>query len=190
MALSFLSKRAKKRDQIVAIDLGTRTTKAVCLQRKGDHYSLVSYVIKDAPAFEKKLSPQVLGEHLKSVMQALDVKAKQVMLVVGVNDALIRHAEMPQVAVSDMRALLKANAKNYLQQELPEHIFDCQILPPRTTAAPVSNGSDTAKAPARYRVLVGGSKRALLTDLQTAVKQAGLSCSEIVPGVVSSVNAF
>ena len=36
MALPFFSSGTKKRDQIVAIDLGGRTTKAVHLQRDGD----------------------------------------------------------------------------------------------------------------------------------------------------------
>ncbi|MBI3415403.1 MAG: pilus assembly protein PilM [Verrucomicrobia bacterium] len=171
----------------MAIDLGSRTTKAVCLQRKGDGYALASFVVKDAPAYEKQLSPQVLGEHLKSVMQALDVKARQVILVVGVNDALIRHAELPQVTITDMRAMLKINSKNYLQQELPDHVFDCQILPPRTTAP---GAPEAAKPSPRHRVLVGAAKRSLVRDLQAATKQIGLACSEIVPGVVAPVNAF
>lgn len=187
MALPFLSNRAKKRDQIVAIDLGSRTTKAVCLQRKGDRYTLASFVVKDAPAYDKKLSPQVLGEHLQSVMKALEVKARKIILVVGVNDALIRHAELPQVTVMDMRTLLKINSKNYLQQELPDHVFDCQILPPRMVA---SSAPEASKSAPRHRVLVGAAKRQLITDLQAAAKLAGLTCSEIVPGVVAPVNAF
>ena len=187
MPLPFLSNRVKKRDQIVAIDLGARMTKAVCLQRKGDRYALASFVVKEAPACEKKLSPPMLGEHLKSVLQALEVKPRQVILVVGVNDALIRHAEMPQVMVSDMRSLLKVNSKNYLQQELLDHVFDCQILPPRVSA---TTAPDSAKGPARYRVLVGGAKRTMITELQAAAKLAGVTCSEILPGVIGPVNAF
>ena len=131
MAVPFLNQKPKKRDQIVAIDLGTRTTKAVSLQRKGEGYSFVNFVLLDAPVFEKKLSPELLGEHLKNVMQSLGAKTRQVILGVGVNDALLRHAELPQVPVSDMRMMLKFNAKNYLQQDFPDYVFDCQILVPQ-----------------------------------------------------------
>src|SRR5947207_13704488 len=134
MALPFLNNHSRRRDQIVAVDLGTRTTKAIYLQRKGESYTLANFTLQDAPAHEKKLSPEVLAEHLKSVVQALSARTKSLILVIGVNDSLLRHAELPQVPVSDMRTMLKFNAKNYLQQDLTEYVFDCHILPPRVNA--------------------------------------------------------
>src|SRR5260221_2314024 len=117
MALPFFNSRTKKRDQMLAIDLGGRTTKAVHLQRKGDAFALLRYVLLDAPIYEKTLSVDLLGEHLKAVIQALDAKTKLITLAVGVNDSIMRHAEMPQVPVGDMRQILKNNTKNYLQQD-------------------------------------------------------------------------
>jgi len=43
MALPFLNGTAKKRDQVLSIDLGGRTTKAVHLQRKSDGFVLSRY---------------------------------------------------------------------------------------------------------------------------------------------------
>ena len=76
---------SKRRDQIVAVDLGTRTTKAVYLQRKGERFSLSNFTLHDAPVYEKKLSPEMLAEHLKSVMRSLGARTKQMVLVIGVN---------------------------------------------------------------------------------------------------------
>ncbi len=67
MALPFLNGQSKKRDQIIAIDLGGRSTKAVHLQRKGDSYSLLRYCVMDAPIYEKNLSVELLADHLKAV---------------------------------------------------------------------------------------------------------------------------
>src|SRR5438445_349209 len=61
MALPFLSGQAKQLEQIISIDLGARTTKAVHLQRKREGLNFLSYALQDAPAYEKGLSPQVLG---------------------------------------------------------------------------------------------------------------------------------
>jgi len=67
MALPFFNGQSKKRDQIIAIDLGGRSTKAVHLQRRGDAYTLLRYCIMDAPIYEKNLSVSLLADHLKAV---------------------------------------------------------------------------------------------------------------------------
>src|ERR1700722_154661 len=131
MALPFLNGQSKKRDQIIAIDLGGRSTKAIHLQRRGDVYTLLHYCVVDAPIYEKSLSVDVLTEHLKAVHQALDTKTKFVSLSVSVNDSIVRQTELPQIPLDDMRQILKNNTKNYLQQDLPGHTVDCYFIPNR-----------------------------------------------------------
>src|SRR5260221_4320411 len=131
MALPFFNNAGKKRDQMVAVDLGGRTTKAVHLQRKGESFVLSRYALLDAPIYEKNLSADLLGEHLKNVCQTLDAKTKMMTLAIGVSDAIVRHAELPLMPVRDMRQVLKNNTKNYLQQDLPGHLFDCYLIPMR-----------------------------------------------------------
>jgi type IV pilus assembly protein PilM len=185
MALPFLSSQAKQLDQIIAIDLGVRTTKAVHLQRKGERLSFLSYALQDAPAYEKNLSPQLLGEHLEAINQGLGSRSKQVVLAVGAGDSLLRHAEMPSVPVADMRIMLKYNSKNYLQQDLLDHVFDCYVIPARASAKP-----EIPKAGQKSTVLVGGAKRQLVDDLQTAARNAGLIPERIVPSLIGPPNAF
>ena len=170
MALPFLSSQAKRLEQIISIDLGARTTKAVHLQRKREGLNFLSYVLQDAPAYEKGLSPQLLGEHLGAVSQALGGRTKQVVLAVGVGDSLVRHAELPMIPVSDMRTMLK---------------FNCYIIPPRPGAKP-----EAPKAGQKCKTLVGGAKKQLIDDLQAAAKSAGLSPEQIVPCLIGPPNAF
>jgi type IV pilus assembly protein PilM len=185
MALSFLSAQPKRRSQIVAIDLGTRTTKAVALQRRGQSFELLRYAIQDAPTRDQAPSVQALSDHLKSLHQALDTRAKEVVLIAGVNDTLLRHADVPMMPLADMRQMLRFSSKNYLQQDLPDHFFDCYILPPRGGTGATEAGKGT-----KCRVLVGGAKKQFLDQLQEAAKSAGLIPDQITPNLVGPPNAF
>lgn len=189
MALSLLSRTAKRRDQVVVVDLGTRATKAVFLQRKGAGFSLTDFVVQDAPVYERGLSADLLGPHLKSVMQSLRTRQKQVTLVLGVADCMVRQVEMPLVPVSDMRTMLQLNSKNYLQQDLKEHAFDCFILPPKDEPEK-DGGNGPTRGALKARVIVAGAKRALIDELQKAAKHAGLVAEQLVPAMVGPVNAF
>ena len=189
MALPFLNGTAKKRDQLLSIDLGGRTTKAVHLQRKADGFILSRYALLDAPIYERNLSADLLGEHLKAVVESLEAKTRSVSIAIGVSDSLVRHADLPQMPVGDMRQILKNNSKNYLQQDLPGHVFDCFIIPPRPTqklAEKAKVGSGSPKS----RVLVAGAKKQLIDEMQTAVKSNGFSPETILPGLIGPVNAF
>jgi len=190
MALPFLNSQSKKRDQIIAIDLGGRSTKAIHLQRKGDSYSLLSYCVMDAPIYEKNLSIDLLAEHLKAVYQTMGAKTKLVSLAIGVNDSIVRQTELPQIPVADMRQILRNNTKNYLQQDLPAHSFDCFFIPNRTATGAADAAKAGPAASQKLKVLVGGAKTQLTNDLQSAVRQANLQADQVVPGLIGPVNAF
>jgi type IV pilus assembly protein PilM len=191
MALPFLNGFGrKKRTQMISVDLGARTTKAVLLEQRGENWALSHYALLDAPIFDKKISPELLAEHLKSVVQALETEAKHVTLSVGLDDAVVRQVDLPQIPIDEMRLVLKNNTKAYLQQDLPGHVFDCYVFPPRPASAnkPVET-TKTAGIP-KSKVLVTGAKQQLIGDFQTAIKEAGLTADHIIPGFVGPVNAF
>lgn len=190
MALPFFDPASKKRpDRMLAVDLGSRITKAVQMQHRGDGYALNGFAILDAPIFDKALSPEMLADHLKAVAQALDARGKAVTLAVGVNDAIVRHVEMPQMPVDDMRMVLKLNTRNYLQQDLTNYLFDCQ---PLLGTAPAGAGptAQGAGAGPKQKVLVAGAKKQLVEDYTQGARGAGLAAEHIVPGLIGPVNAF
>jgi type IV pilus assembly protein PilM len=188
MALPFLNGQSKKHDQIIAIDLGGRSTKAIHVQRKGDGFTLLRYAVMDAPIYEKHLSVEVMAEHLKAIVRVLEAKTKFISLTVGVNESILRHAELPQIPVEDMRQILKNNTKNYLQQDLPNHVFDCWVMPAANRPA----GAEAPKAGSaqKHRVLVGGARKQLVDEIQAAAKEAGLIPEQLLPGLLGPVNAF
>jgi type IV pilus assembly protein PilM len=183
---SLLSGQTKKRGQVVAVDLGQRTTKAVQVARKGGNFQLQQYAVLDAPVSDKSPSPELLGEHLRGVMDALGYRGKVVALVLGVNESFVRQTEVPMIPVNDLRLMLKFTSKAYLQQDLPDHVFDCHILGP--VEAKTAEGG--AKTQQKARVLVGGARKQLMEELQQGVKNAGLQVEQVVPGLICPANAF
>lgn len=187
MAASLFKRTVSKRDQLFAIDLGGRITKAACLQRTETGYALSKYVLMDAPIFEKTPSVESLSEHLKNVASALGPKTKQVILAIDVNDLVIRNVEMPMMPSETLRDILKINSKTFLQQELPDHLFDFHLFSEKPNAkANPSKGDATPKG----KYLVAGAKRALVEDLQTAIRNAGLTPDYIIPALIGPINAF
>lgn len=189
MILPFFDSGSRKRpDQILAVDLGSRTTKAVHVQRRGESLALCRYALLDAPIFEKTLSADLLCEHLRVVSQTLDAKTKLLALALGVNDAVVRHVEMPRMSAEDLRLVLKHNSKNYLQYDLPNHVFDCHVAIPPEGAKPAK----PAKPPAgqKQKTLVVAAKKQLVDDYSEGARNAGLTAEFIVPGLIGPVNAF
>lgn len=172
----------------MSIDLGGRMTKAVLLERRSDVFALTRYVLLDAPIFEKTFTPEALGEHLRAVSEALGSKTKLVTLSIGVNDAIVRSVELPQIPVDEMRQVLKNNTRGYLQQDLPNRVFDCHIIPPKSPLKPDDAGKTVAVS--KLKVLVAGARKELIDDFQAAIRNAGLVPDYIVPGLISPINTF
>jgi Tfp pilus assembly PilM family ATPase len=193
LPLPFLnSARRKKRAQMIAVDLGSRTTKAALFERRGEILALTRYALLDAPIFEKKISPELLGDHLKSVSEALGNTTKFVIMALGLEDAMVRQIELPQIPLEEMRQILKVNHKNYLQQELPNHVFDCYIIPPRA-AAGAAAGADHkggGGGSPKLKVLAAAAKQQLVDDFLRATQVAGLSAECMVPGLLGPMNTF
>ena len=182
----------KKRAQIISIDLGGRTTKAVLLERRGETFALTRYALLDAPIYDKKISAEQLGDHLRAVAQALGNPTKYISVAVGLADAVVRQVELPQIPMDEMRHILKMNHKNYLQQDLPNHVFDCYIIPPRAqTAAPKAPETNRAGgAAAKFKVLVAAAKQQLVDDFLQATSSAGLVADSLTPSLLGPINTF
>jgi type IV pilus assembly protein PilM len=177
----------KRRNQMLAVDLGARTTKAILVERRGENLALTRYALLDAPIFEKKISSELLATHLREVVQKMEAQPKWITLAVGLDDAMVKQIELPQIPVDDMRAVLKNNSKVYLQQDLAGYAFDCHIFPPK-----LSQKAEAPKAAAvpKLKVLVGGAKQELLNTFQAAILEASLSAHQIIPGLLGPMNAF
>src|SRR6185437_8018157 len=168
---------------MLAIDLGARSTKAVLLQRRGNRFALSGYSILDTPIFEKVMSAELVSEHLRNIVQAMQAKGKPVAITVGVEDAIVRHVEMPPMPPEDIRMILKNSPRVYLQQDLSGYVFDSH------TALP-ANGSPAKEPNQKSKVLIAGTKDQIINNYVAASKNAGLVPDHIVPSILGPVNAF
>jgi len=185
MALPLLPASRKKRDQAFAVDVGARKTKAVMIQRRGNGFALSGYAIVDAPVAEKSISEDALAEHLRSVADHMPSKGKvPVTLTLGVEDAMVRHVEMPLMPPDDIRLILKNNSRTYLQQDLPNYVFDCYFSPESV------NGAALKEQQPKVKVLIAGAKNQIIQNYLGAAKKAGLTADAIVPGIIGPINAF
>jgi type IV pilus assembly protein PilM len=190
--LTFFKGGSSKRAQMISVDLGSRTTKAVLLERRGEILALTRYVLLDAPIFEKKISVEMLSDHLRAVAGALGNPTKYITVAVGLDDAMVRQVELPQIPLDEMRQILKINHKNYLQQDLPNHVFDCYVIPPRP-GVPNQQKTGTAAGPAaapKLKVLAVAARQQLVTDFMHATSAAGLTAECMVPGLIGPMNTF
>ncbi|MCX7867090.1 MAG: pilus assembly protein PilM [Limisphaera sp.] len=187
MALAFFRPRSQRRDEVVAVDLGARCSKAVWVQTRPDGLALLRYAILDAPVAEKEPSTAALAEHLRSLLQALETRCRLVSLALGVNDAIVRYAELPQMPLADMRQVLKTSSKLYLQQELPGYVFDC--WPVNGAERAPADKTKTSTVP-KQKVLVAGARQSWVDTLYEALKQAGCTAGNVLPGLVAPINAL
>lgn len=189
MALPFISsKTPKRRDHIIAVDLGGRTTKAVCIQRRGKGYALTSYSLLDAPVSDKTVSADLLAEHLKTLSSSLESRCKAMSVAISTNNSMVRQADLPLLPVEDMRLVLKTSSKVYLQQDYPNHVFDCHVS--KSAESKDSTAKPKAGGPNKQKVMVAGANEQFIDDLQTAVKTAGFVPDHMLPNLIGPINAF
>lgn len=184
--MTFSLLKGGKTSQILAIDLGSRTTKAVLLDRVDkDTLGLSRFVVLDAPIYDKTLPQGLLAEHLRNVVEAIQPRTKQATIAIGSNDSLLRSTELPLMPLPEMRQMLKFNSKNYLQQDLRDYVFDCYIVPPRNAQPEPAKGGVV-----KYKVWVGGAKREALLSLEASIKEAGLIPNQVTLAVLGPINAL
>ena len=190
MGFSLLKdKFAKKRDQVLAVDLGSRITKAVHVQRRNGGFALGGYALLDAPIFEREMSAELLAEHLTAVAQTFQGKTKLVALTVGSSEAIVRPVDVPRLPLDELRPVLRHNSRAYLQQDLSGHVFDGHVLLSYVEPAP-GKLTQASSGLQKQRVLVAAAKKQLVDLLAEGARGAGLVPDCVVPGLIGPVNAF
>jgi type IV pilus assembly protein PilM len=175
-------------DEVVAVDVGVRVTKAVHLRRRDDTLVLAGYLLTPTPrpatAGESGLSTTALAEHLRSVVRQLKTSCRRLALTLAHETVLLSHTELPQTAPADLRKMIRLSPKAYLQQDLPGHVFDVfWRRPPGAT--------DTAfTRRRRSRVMVAAARRSVVDAALAAARAAGLQLVALTPVAVALTNAF
>jgi len=171
-------------DEVVAVDIGSRFTKAVHVRCKAEALTVVSYALVARPAGEQAWGMTEMADHLRSVIKQLKTSCKNIALTLRHEDVVIVHADLPQTSLADLRKMIALSPKSYLGQDLPDHVFDCFF---RSTGSQ----SDTAtRRRQKSRVLVAGARRRVVEDATDLARLAGLNLVALIPAPVALANAF
>src|SRR5688500_13161871 len=162
------------------MDLSDRCTSAVVLQKNAnEEFAVIDYASLESPGSLDGLSRGQLAQHLKAVTGALTVKAKESVLVVGVQDAVVRTVELPHLGGTSLRNLLKVNTAKLFKHEVSELLSDCATLTRVQGAFSEETSSD---------VLVVGIKEEVFDRLARAVADAGLRLLSVTSRQVGLAN--
>src|ERR1043166_2065825 len=160
MGLSFFSNFGGRRDQIMVIDLSTRTTKAVHVRRKAGGFALVDYALQEAPLPEPDSSGESLTGHLKFMRRAVGRGTRDTILLIGTEDSTLRNVDVAPMKRGELRRMLQLNTRHFFQEEMSDMVFDCFV--PNGKAP---NGPELGKGK-KPDVLVGMVKRERLDELE------------------------
>ena len=190
MNLPLLTARERKKPtQVIAIDLGAGTTKAVHIQRRGENLSLLNHTILPAPESNREVAPAVLADHLKRIGETLNAQTKTVAISFNSNAAIVRMVETQLMTPADLRQVLKLNPRIYLQLDLPDHLFDCQVIRCYAQAGD-GQAKGLPSGAQKQQVLVAGVPRRVVDALVAGATGANLMPLHIMPGILATVNAF
>jgi type IV pilus assembly protein PilM len=184
--MTSFTRRSLRRDEIVAIDLGTRVLKAVHLRRRGSEVILLDYALVEVVPGEHAVPREQLTELLRKALKALSAPTRRAVLVLGSAKSILAHLNLPAVAPSDLRRMIKLSPKNYLQRDLPDHVFDCYV----SSAARTTGANPAPRDKLKSKVLVGGARQADLDEVTLAAREAGWVVEDIALGPVGIANAF
>jgi type IV pilus assembly protein PilM len=189
MKLPFSKRRNAKPDEMIAVDLGSRTSKAVHLRRARGELHLCGYTVSDGLPSDKTGAASGLGCYLANIVEKLGAKTRSLSLTVSGNDAVLRTVEAPPVSKEEFRAILKHNSRAYLQQELVGYAFDVHPLVYYSKSGPEKDPRAKPKQP-KQRLLIAGAKQQLLDAYVQEAKAVGLIVECVMPGLIAPINAF
>lgn len=180
MPSSLLRKNAIKARPLVVIDLSERTTRATLLQWTGEDFAVKDYSFLEAPGLLANMTRGELASHLRTVIGSLNSKCRSAILVLGMQDVLVRWLELPKSNDTGLREMVKLNTTKYFQQEASHLVIDC---------FPVTNQFSGIAGAKDAHVVAVGAKQELFRVLVGAASDAGLTLLRITSTQTSLANA-
>jgi type IV pilus assembly protein PilM len=180
-----LGRRNPKRDEIIAIDLGSRVTKAVLLRGRGPGVALVNHAVLELEEAERVPSREVLAEHLRKVVRQLGAGTRRVAVSLSPAKTLLTNLDLPGASPSDLRRMIRLSPKNYLQRDVTDHLFDCHV-----TGGKKGDTDHTTRIRRKAKVLVGGARQSDVDEVSVAARDAGLTVERVTLSQVAIANAF
>ena len=183
--LNVLRSKTRGNPRVIGIELGGLTSRAVHLERSGDELKVLKFSVRESPLKEPNLTPAMLAEHFQKLAKDLQTHTKDLVVALGMEEAILQRVQMPRTSHDELRQILKLSGSKYFPQDMSNHVFDVAI---------VQRAGSTAVEPPRIRaqaeVLVAGAKRDLVDLVKKAAKLAGLRLVEVSLTMIGLADAL
>lgn len=191
--------RRLRTKRLLVIDLGGWTTKAIHMERSAEGLQLINYLLQPSPFLETNLDRAGLAEHLRQIRLACGGKTKRAVIVLSMNQGLIRQVNVPDAAPSELRNILRLNSKQFVQQSLVNCALDVcltglpevpeRVLHQSAQEAPVPQPVPGRKTPTGKAAIVGVIPEEMLKLIEEASKDADLILEEVTLSQIGIANA-
>jgi len=158
---------AKKKKDIVGIDIGSSAIKLVQLRETKGVYHLANLgmapLAPEAIVDNAVMDSGTVVETLKNLVESHKVKTKNVSTSISGHSVIIRKITLPIMTEEELESSIQWEAEQYIPFEINEVDLDFQIL------------GENPKDPSQMEVLLVAAKKDFVSDYVTVFKEAGLN---------------
>lgn len=183
--LNVLRSKARGGQRIIGIELGGLTSRAVHMERSGEALKVLKFSVRESPLKQENLTPAALAEHFQKLAKDLQAHTKEVVVALGMEEAILQRVQMPRTTDDELRQILKLSGTKYFPQDINNHIFDVATVQRSNSRSP-----EPPRPRAQAEVLVAGTRRELVDLVKKAAKLAGLRLVQVSLTMIGLADAL
>jgi type IV pilus assembly protein PilM len=156
-----------KKNQIVGLDIGSRTLKAAEVVKTGKGFFLKKIGLIDiAPGmiedgFIKK--PEEVADALRQLFKSYNIKERNVAISIGGYSVIIKNISMEKMTEEELQSRIKFEAEQYIPFDIDEVNIDFHML------------GENEHNPNQMNLLLVAVKKEIINDYVNLVQDAGLN---------------
>ena len=181
---------------VIAIDVGLHSLKAVCLSGSARSTSLSRVAMIPQTAMSQSIqqaSEKAVSAQLKDLVSQLKAGRGECHIAFNSPSAVLRYVEAPYHPQSDLRASLKLNHQTYLHQNFENYTFDGVCLFQDTEhlkKEKKDKKTDVDKTLKKGKTLIAGLPTTEMLIFYMAAKRAGLEPRSLSLAPLSVINGY
>ncbi|MDD2366212.1 MAG: type IV pilus assembly protein PilM [Desulfuromonadaceae bacterium] len=172
----------KKKKEIVGIDIGSSSVKAVQLKENKGVLQLLNVGIYPLPpeaiVDNSLMDSAAIASAIKNLVGSLGIKIKDVVCSISGNSVIIRKIILPAMPQEELEDQISWEAEQYIPFDINDVNMDFQILSP------------DINDPSKMNVLLVASKKDIINDYVSVFSESGLQLSVVDVDSFAVQNAF
>ncbi|KJJ85833.1 type IV pilus assembly protein PilM [Candidatus Omnitrophus magneticus] len=160
----------------IGLDIGTRSIKAVALEKKADIIRVVGYKIKDICFQEANKNSSDLEKIITEVLSGLGARANNVNIAMSGAGVIVRFVKMPKMTKNELKNAILMDAERYIPFNASDVVIDF---------FPLDSPED-----GEMNVILSAVKKDLVDARLELFKKLGINIDVIDLDIFSVLNAF